>query len=375
VSRELRLLALTPVFPPELGGVELLAYRVLGGLRECRVRVACLSRPGAAEFDERDALDIRRPRTAVIGGRHSLKRLNAFALRQALSFRPHVVLNLHVATAPAALVIRRLLRTPVVQYVYAKEFGAFPGLTARAVRSADAVIGISRYSCDMARAAGAPVQRLHRIPPGVDLPGGARRPRDPRLTLLTVSRLDEPYKGHDVLLRALPLIRARVPELRWVVIGDGALRPRLERAAAAAGLDEAVSFLGAVSDAERDAWLDRAHVFAMPSRIPENGAGGEGFGMVYLEANARGLPVVAGNVGGAGDAVIDGRTALLVDPCDHRSLSDAITGLLLDPEAAARMGRAGSLHAQRFAWPAIAGQVEELVAGLARGRRRGGTRP
>ncbi len=79
----------------------------------------------------------------------------------------------------------------------------------------------------------------------------------------------------------------------WVVIGEGPLRLRLEALARAAGLDGAVCFLGAVPDAERDRWLRRADVFAMLSRLP-----GEGFGIAYLEAGARGKPVLAGNLGG-----------------------------------------------------------------------------
>src|SRR4051812_37192313 len=74
------------------------------------------------------------------------------------------------------------------------------------------------------------------------------------------------------------------------------------------GLDGHVHFVGAVSDVERDVWLDRAHVFAMPSRLPRGGQGGEGFGIVYLEAGVHEVPVVGGNVAGALDAVVDGVT-------------------------------------------------------------------
>ncbi len=98
----------------------------------------------------------------------------------------------------------------------------------------------------------------------------------------------------------------------------------------------------------------------MPSRLPAGGAG-EGFGIVYLEAGVHGLPVVAGNVGGALDAVVDGTTGLLVDPTRPRPVADAVSRLLLDREAAGRMGAAGSEHAHDFAWPAIAGRVEALL--------------
>ena len=100
-------------------------------------------------------------------------------------------------------------------------------------------------------------------------------------------------------------------------------------------------FLGAVSDAERDTWLRRADLLAMPSRLPGAGRAGEGFGIVYLEAGAYGKPVVAGNVGGALDAVRDGETGLLVDPADAHAVAEAIARLLLDPDLARRLGAGG----------------------------------
>jgi phosphatidylinositol alpha-1,6-mannosyltransferase len=124
-----------------------------------------------------------------------------------------------------------------------------------------------------------------------------------------------------------------------------------------------VRFVGSVSDGERDWWLRRAHVFAMPSRLPAGGAG-EGFGIVYLEAGAHSLPVVAGNVGGALDAVVHGQTGVLVDPADHVVLADAITDLLLDPSRAQAFGVAGALRSRELAWPAVARRIENLVLGL-----------
>ena len=127
-----------------------------------------------------------------------------------------------------------------------------------------------------------------------------------------------------------------------------------------------MSFVGAVSDAERDRWVARARVFAMPSRLPPGGVGGEGFGIVYLEAAARGLPVVAGNVGGAVDAVVDGVTGLLVDPADPAAVADALVALLTDRERAEALGRAGAERAREFAWPEIARRVEDVLLEVTR---------
>jgi glycosyltransferase involved in cell wall biosynthesis len=102
----------------------------------------------------------------------------------------------------------------------------------------------------------------------------------------------------------------------------------------------------------------------MPSRLPPDG-GGEGFGIVYLEAGLHALPVVAGNVAGALDAVVDGETGLLVDPTDHVAVADAISSLILDPELAERLGRAGERRAREHSWPVIARRVEDLLLEVA----------
>jgi phosphatidylinositol alpha-1,6-mannosyltransferase len=237
-----------------------------------------------------------------------------------------------------------------------------------AVRGADAVISISRHSEAMARAAGTPPERLHRIAPAVDHPPPSRDPArhpDPRPTVLTIARMAERYKGHDVMVRAVPLLVGRVPDARWVVVGDGPLRPSLEERAAAIGARDSVLFTGAISDEQRESWLWRARVFAMPSRLPPGGLGGEGFGIAYLEAAARGLPVVAGDEGGAVDAVDPGRSAYMVDPRDHVSVAEAIAGLLECQQAAHALGEAGRRWASKFTWPATAARVAEVLRSVA----------
>jgi phosphatidylinositol alpha-1,6-mannosyltransferase len=327
--------------------------------------VVTLTSPGAREFDAEQPFDVRRVNWMPGTRRASFALLNAVAVREARRFRPHAVLSGHIVTAPAAWTIRKALGPRAVQYLYADEVRAAPRLCGFALRHASAVVVVSRHADALARAFGTEKSRIHRIPPGVDLPSEtAPATRADRPTLLTVARLQDEYKGHDVILRALPLIKRQIPDICWVVLGDGSLRPRLKRQAAEEGLEGNACFLGGVSDAERDYWYRTAHVFVMPSRLPAQG-GGEGFGIVYLEAGARGLPVVAGNVGGALDAVVHGETGVLVDPTDPTAVATAALELLRSPERAARMGRNGAAHAERFAWPIIARQVEDLVLAVA----------
>lgn len=325
------------------------------------VRVVTRAHPDAERWDVASGLDVRRSPRIPGGRRAGLAALNAAGLAQAARFRPDVILCGHIAVAPAAVLAGRITGTPVVAYLYADEGPAQPQLARALFRSAHTTIALSRYGRDLAIQLGAPSARVVVIEPGVDPPTLPRTPRSDEPLIVTVSRLTDRYKGHDVVLDALPLIRERVPDARWIGIGDGPLRPELEARAESLGVSNAVCFTGSVGDAERDAWLDRARVFVMPSRLPPGGAGGEGYGIVFLEAGAHGLPVVAGAVAGALDAVIDGETGLLVAPQDPRAVADAVAGLLLDPERAERLGDAGARRAAEFSWPRMAARVEDVL--------------
>jgi phosphatidylinositol alpha-1,6-mannosyltransferase len=361
-----RVLLVTPDFPPERGGIQTLAHRLVVHAKRLDARVVTLPAASSCRFDAAQPIAIRRSRVTGPGRRAAVLGLNGFAILEGLRFRPRAVISAHIVVSPAARGLARLTGSATVQYLHADELRGRPALARFAVTHADAVIAVSSYTERLALETGASAARVHRILNGVD--PVAERPfseRETRPTLLTVARLDSPYKGLDVTMRALPLIRGRVPEAQWVIVGDGRLRPHLEGQARSLGRSGPVTFLGSVSDSERDSWLRRAHVFVMPSSLPATGVGGEGFGIVYLEANAHGLPVVAGNVGGALDAVIDGRTGVLVDPRDHVALADAVSDLLLDRRRAAELARMGRERARQMSWEAVARQVEAVVLHVA----------
>lgn len=340
VNRKTRVLVLTPDFPPSHGGIQRLMHRLVNTWQTLCTLVVTR-------------------RTAEPGRRESLALVNARAVAAGLRFRPDVVLCGHIALAPAACAIRRMTDVPYVQYVFGQEIADRPRLSRFAVRQAAAVIAISRYTESLV-ARWTDSGALHRIYPGVDFPGCRRTDLSERPLIVTVSRLAERYKGHDVMLRALPLVRAAFPDVCWVVIGDGPLRPIYERMAWTLNINDHVRFLGAVGDRERDMWLDLARLFAMPSRLSPTG-GGEGFGIAYLEAGTHRLPVVAGGVGGTVDAVVHGITGLLVDPADHTAVAQAITELLSDRSLADALGHAGEVRAQQFSWSEVAARVEHVL--------------
>ncbi len=360
-----RLLLVTSDFPPAAGGIQVVAERLARGIDAFDTVVVAPFQDGATELDAAGGLDVRRVRGGGVlrGGRVAL--LNAAALATALRVRPDVTLSLHIVASPAAAAIRRATGARTTQYFHAEEIGAKPRLAAFAAREADLSIAVSSYTAGLVRATGAVPRRLCVVANGTDLPAEPAPLEAERPTVVTVARIEERYKGHDVMVRAFALVLAQVPDAQWVVIGDGSLRPGLEALARSYGIAGSVRFLGAVGDEQRNEWLRRAKLLAMPSRLPAGGFAGEGFGIAYLEAGAYGKPVVAGNVGGAPDAVLDGETGLLVDPLDPLAVAGAITRLLRDGELARRLGAAGRIRAQEHAWPRVAARVQQLLLELA----------
>lgn len=297
--------------------------------------------------------------------RLSVARLAGATAREIRRIRPDLVFSGHLVLGPAVVAATRRPRRATAQFVYAKELGTRQRVAREVLERIDATVTISEYSRELAISAGAPPERVHLVLPGGGSDGSERpdeQAREP--TLVTVARLEDRYKGFDVVMRAMPLVRARVPGARWMVVGDGSLRSQLQATAERWGLGECVSFLGAVDDQTRDGVLRRAAVFVMPSRVPAGRGAGEGFGIVYLEAGAAGLPVVAANEGGATSAVLDGVTGLLCDPRDHVAVADRIVRLLTDPALARRLGEAGRARQRELSWERMAREVDAVVRAL-----------
>jgi phosphatidylinositol alpha-1,6-mannosyltransferase len=358
-----RLLLLTPDFPPAIGGIQLLLGRLVDGLADyCEVNVATRRVPGGSSGSAYRATSDNVYST-MLAGRAGLVDANALGFLLGARTTFDVVLSGHLTMAPAAAAIHRWRGTPFVQYVYADEVPHRPELARFAMRRAAYTIAISTHTRQLALDAGCMPERIRLVPPGVDIPAASPvRQRSGRPTIITVARLEDRYKGHDVMLRALSIVRRRVPNVLWVVVGDGSLRQEFVAEAARLGVMDHVEFTGRVSDEERNRRLAQAHVFAMPSRLPPSGReGGEGFGIVYLEAGLHGLPVVAGAVGGALDAVIHDETGLLVDPTSADQLADALSRLLLDGDQARALGVAGHRFARGFSWERMSRSVQAVL--------------
>jgi len=171
-------------------------------------------------------------------------------------------------------------------------------------------------------------------------------------------------KGQDQLLRVLPQLRARVPGTRLLLVGDGPDAARLGRLADTHGVTEHVVFTGSVPASELPAHHAVGDVFALPCRTRGGGLDVEGLGIVLLEASASGVPVVAGDSGGAPETVREGVTGHVVGGRDTAALADALSGLLADPQRARRWGAAGRDWMLRdWAMPALVQRLHGLLSG------------
>lgn len=210
----------------------------------------------------------------------------------------------------------------------------------RTLRRASRILAISKYTAELAKRAGAPDDRIVLIPPAVDgqLFRPAQRPSNSRV-ILSVGRLVE-RKGFDMVLHSLPAVARSIPDVEYWCAGDGPDRERLHRISDELNLGKHVRWLGEISDEEKLKRYQTADVFIMPNRISEKERSVEGFGIVFLEAGACGLPVIGGNSGGAPDAIVDGVTGYLVDPTDTSDISQRLIELLSSPALRQTMGDA-----------------------------------
>jgi phosphatidylinositol alpha-1,6-mannosyltransferase len=179
--------------------------------------------------------------------------------------------------------------------------------------------------------------------------------------IVSVGRLVH-RKGQDVLIEAMPSIIKEVPEAHILMIGEGPYRSYLETRVKTLGLQERVTFIGRIQYAELPRYICAGDLFVMPSRSRLAGLEVEGLGIVYLEASACGLPVIAGNSGGAPDAVLAGKTGLVVEGSKKDAVASAVVELLLDPKRSQAMGLAGrEWIIQEWRWDIWSSRFAELL--------------
>lgn len=249
-----------------------------------------------------------------------------------------VVICSHINLLSIAAAAAAAQRVPLLLVVYGIEAWKAPrGLSAKLVKRADAVVAISEYTKRRFLAwSGVTPSKVHVIPCCVDAKRFGLGPkRDDllkryrlhgRTVMLTVARLAgiERAKGIDEVMESLTEISREISNISYLVVGDGTDRPRLEAKAAALGVSKRVVFAGYVSEEEKADHYRLADAFVMPGR-------GEGFGIVYLEALACGLPIIASTLDASGEVVLNRRFGRVVNPDRPSELKAAVVDLLMEP--------------------------------------------
>ncbi|HUH06432.1 MAG TPA: glycosyltransferase family 4 protein [Egibacteraceae bacterium] len=369
-----RTLWVTNDFPPRAGGIENYVAGVLKRLPAEATRVLASPWPGDREHDATLPYRVDRVgRRPLMPNRMLLKEIEEAAAEHGAE-----VICFGAAWPLGQLAVK--LDLPAYAFTQGHEAGmvtvGLGPLVRHATKGLGAVGVLSGYTREKLRPWIRPWIPIEYVPPGIDTStfhpgaGGAvvrRRhhiPDDAPL-VVCVSRLVA-RKGQDVLVQVWPQVLARHPDARLLLVGGGPLEAKLAARIETLALDGRVILAGEVPAADLPAHHAAADLFAMPCRTRLGGLDVEGLGIVFLEAQACGVPVIAGDSGGAPDALIDGETGRLVDGSDPDDVAAAVIDLLEDPEQLRRMGAAGRAFVeQRFSWDAIVSHLDGLLHELA----------
>lgn len=376
-----RTLVVTNDFPPRAGGIQAFVHNVLLHQPAESVVVYAPKWKRDAAFDAEQPFPVIRHRTSLMLPEPLVARK-----AQQIAADYECTRLMFGAAAPLGLLASRLRGkglSPVVALTHGHEaaWSSTPG--AREImrtigNRVDTVTYLGEYTRSRIAGALSPAaaDRMRRLVPGVDVAaftpyiraqaaalrselGLADRP-----VVVVVSRL-MPRKGQDTLIRALPLVQRRVPDAALLIVGGGPYREKLDQLVVETGVSDSVVLTGTVPWEALPAHYAAGNVFAMPCRTRNRGWDVEGLGIVYLEAGAVGLPVVAGDSGGAPDAVLDGETGFVVNGRDLQEVADRVATLLEDPELAREMGLRGRQWVeQQWTWPIVSRRLTDLLDGL-----------
>lgn len=367
-------LIVTNDFPPRQGGIETFVHAMATRVPGNDVVVYTSSEQGAAAYDATLPFPVvRDPSRMLLPTPRVTRRAVEIARRHGCDRAWFGAAAPLAAMAPALRRggIRRMVATTHGHEIWWARTPGARQVMRRIGDHVDAVTYLGEYTRRRIAPALGPRAELVRLVPGVDAAafrpasGQAREVRERhgivgRKVILCVSRLVT-RKGQDTLIQALPGIRRAVPDAVLVIVGGGPDEERL-RKLARRHADGHVVFAGGLDHASTAPYYAAADLFAMPCRTRKAGLEAEGLGIVFLEAAASGLPVVAGDSGGAPDAVVDGVTGTVVNGRDVRAVARAVSEILSQPERAAAMGEAGRAWvAAQWSWDTSARRLTRLL--------------
>lgn len=381
----MKLLVLTDSFLPHAGGSRVYYYSLYRHLTEQfpdRVTVLTKKVPGWQDFDSRASSEalhiIRRFRPLPNWKYCQLPKLIPSLVQAAHFVRSHRVDMLHAGDlfpqSVIAMWLKQILGVPYATYCHGEEITQTdhrrfqPRVRNAVYLASDAVIAANGFARANLLRVGVPDEKIFMVLPGVDSERFSPRPPQPelvrkfglqgKLTILSVGRLVE-RKGHSMVLRALARIRHSIPPFQYLIVGEGPEQAAIVALASELGLSEQVILAGKAKDQQLADIYNLSDLFVLANRVIDGDL--EGFGMVFLEANAAGKAVLGGRTGGTSEAVVDGSTGMLVDPESIEEIAGALQLLLTNADLRQRLGNAG-LHRARteFCWPLQARRLREV---------------
>ncbi len=387
-------LLITDIFPPQVGGSGRWFWEIYRRLPRAEYVIAAGEDPQQAQFDGTHDLRVTRlPLRLSTWGVRSLRGLRGYgrAVRRLKAvIRSERVRRLHCARClPEGLmawVLRKWLGLRYACYAHGEELHYATGsrelswLARRALRGADLVIANSHNTARILHADwGLGSDQVRVLHPGVDIQRFRPAERDDairarlgwgdRPVVLTVGRLQR-RKGQDRLIKALGRIRKAIPNVLYAIVGQGEERAYLQQLAASEEHEQHVQFLGEAHDASLIECYQQCDLFALPNRQVEQDI--EGFGMVLLEAQACGKPVLAGDSGGTAETMRIPETGRTVNCESPEPLAEAVIELLSDRERRIAMGRAARQWVvERFDWTPLSEEARRLFAEIPCRRRTG----
>lgn len=372
-------LFITNDFPPRPGGIQTFVYEIVARFNPESVVVLASDWANSNEFDTGLDYKVVRAKSKVL-----LPTKKTLSLAAQLIAEHNIDQVVFGASAPLGLLakpLRKLGIKKIIAFTHGHEVGwaktpLTKSLLRRIAKDVDSLTYLTAYT-KAGILKGLPKNtesKMYQLLPGVDTQlfnpsnkvAGAQIRADlgfaDRPTIVSVSRLMA-RKGHDQLIKAIPEISKSIPGVALVIVGDGKYRKSLQKLVRKLKLTNDVYFSGKVPYADLPNWYAIGDVFAMPCRTRMANWDVEGLGIVYLEASATGLPVVAGDSGGAPEAVIPGKTGYVVGGRDSKMLIKQLIALLSDENLRVELGQNGrDWVCKDWTWDQAYQEVQSLLS-------------
>ena len=354
-----KILLVTNDFGPRTGGIETFVIGLLERISDHEVTVFTSQQGDTSEYDqqwfEKFGVRVIRDRSKILLPSWRVSR----AVKEVVASH-NIEIVVFGAAAPLALMSSALRKSGVKKIIalthghevwWAKIF-PFNFAIKRIGKSVDHLTYLGEFTRQAISKAltDKSAKEMVKIAPGIDTahfipqPDAMQKRKDLGLQdkkiIISVGRLVH-RKGQDKLIEAMPDVLRKIPNAHLLIVGEGPYKNHLEKLVNKLSLKENVTFAGRIMYDRLPSYLSAADLFAMPSRSRFFGLEVEGLGIVYLEASACGIPVLAGNSGGAPDAVLEGVTGLCVDGTNVAEIASAVIEICSDAERASHMGAAG----------------------------------